>query len=142
MPVKLKDVVDRMAQGPITSADTIFLFKEYRAGKRKDTTEVTSKELGEQVAIESHILKPVIRSGSIHRYEAVSTALVLFPYEVKNNEARLFTAKELQGNYPLAWGYLNRNKRLLESREQGKFKDAQWYRFGRTQNLGMWEQPN
>ena len=26
-------------------------------------------------------------------------------------------------------------------REKGQFKDEQWYRFGRTQKLGMWEQP-
>jgi hypothetical protein len=47
----------------------------------------------------------------------------------------------MQGRFPLAWDYLNRNRTLLAGREKGKFKDAQWYRFGRTQNLGMWEQP-
>ena len=47
----------------------------------------------------------------------------------------------MQKSYPLAWAYLERNKKLLESREKDAFKDAQWYRFGRTQNLGMWEQP-
>ncbi len=30
MPVKLSAVVDRMSQGPITSADTVYLFKQYR----------------------------------------------------------------------------------------------------------------
>ena len=30
----------------------------------------------------------------------------------------------MKRDYPLAWDYLNRNKRLLESREKGKFKDA------------------
>jgi hypothetical protein len=29
----------------------------------------------------------------------------------------------------------------LESREKNAFKDAQWYRYGRNQNLGLWEQP-
>lgn len=47
----------------------------------------------------------------------------------------------MKHRYPLAWDYLNRNRRLLEGREKGKFKDEHWYRFGRTQNLGMWEQP-
>jgi hypothetical protein len=47
----------------------------------------------------------------------------------------------MRRDYPLAWSYLNRNRNLLESREKQKFKDEQWYRFGRTQNLGMWEQP-
>jgi hypothetical protein len=42
--------------------------------------------------------------------------------------------------FPKAWNYLLQNKKKLESREKDAFKDSQWYRFGRTQNLGMWEQ--
>ena len=140
MPVKLGDVTSRIYQGPITSADTVYLFKEFGPG-RKGTTEVVSAELGEPILIESAVLKRVARSGSIGRYSATPTALVLFPYELKDCEARLFTPKEMQGRFPLAWDYLNRNRTLLAGREKGKFKDAQWYRFGRTQNLGMWEQP-
>ena len=141
MPVKLGDVTARMYQGPITSADTVYLFKDFRTGKKKNTTKVFSKELDMWVAIESCILKCVVRSGDIRRYSAEGTALVLFPYEVEDTSARLFSPSEMQREYPLAWDYLNRNKKLLENREKGKFKDAQWYRFGRTQNLGMWERP-
>ena len=36
--------------------------------------------------------------------------------------------------------YLQLNRKLLQDREDGKFCDEQWYRFGRTQNLGIWEQ--
>jgi hypothetical protein len=139
--VKLGDVATRMYQGPITSADTVYLFKEIRAGKKKGITEVFSQELDEWVLIEPSILKPVIRSGSIYRYRAEPTAFVIFPYQVKDRSARLFSRFEMEYDYPLAWNYLNRNKKLLESREKGKFKGLRWYRFGRTQNLGMWEQP-
>ena len=141
MPVKLGDVVARMYQGPITSADTVYLFKEFRRDKDSSTIEVFSKELNEWVQLESGILKEVVRSGSIQRYRAIPTALVLFPYEVKQCSARLHSVDELQRSYPLAWAYLIRNKKLLEGREKGRFKTAQWYQFGRTQNLGMWEQP-
>jgi hypothetical protein len=47
----------------------------------------------------------------------------------------------MKRDYPMGWDYLNRNRKLLENREKGRFKDVEWYRFGRTQNLGMWEQP-
>ncbi|PZS04481.1 MAG: restriction endonuclease subunit M [Candidatus Chloroheliales bacterium] len=140
MPVKLGDIASRMYQGPITSADTVYLFKQYTL-QEDSTTVVLSQELGDWFKIESVMLKPVVRSGSIHRYEAVPTAQVLFPYEVINNKARLYSPEEMAHNYPLAWEYLNRNKKLLEDREGGKFRDAQWYRFGRNQNIGMWEQP-
>jgi len=140
MPVKLRDVATRMYQGPITSADTIFLFKEYQC-EAGNTVDVWSKELGRLIKIEWDVLKPVVRSGNINRYSANPTALVLFPYKVEDCRARLYTPAEMQEQYPFAWAYLKQNKRLLEDREKGKFKDHQWYRFGRSQNLGMWEQP-
>jgi hypothetical protein len=115
--------------------------KDFRSEKTKRVTKVLSQELNEWVELESAILKPVIRSGSIGRYYANPTALVLFPYEVKDCSAQLYIPSELNQEYPLTWKYLNRNKKMLESREQGRFKDSHWYRFGRTQNLGMWEQP-
>jgi type I restriction-modification system DNA methylase subunit len=140
MPVKLGDVAPRIFQGPITSADTIYLFEQFRQ-KKKKITEVFSRELEEWVPVESGILKAVVRSGSIHRYSAKPTALVLFPYEVSECRARPFTVEEMRTHFPQAWDYLTRNRKELESREGGKFRDKEWYRFGRTQNLGMWEQP-
>ncbi len=140
MPVKLGDVCSRMFQGSITSADSVFLFKEFKAA-RKGMIEGLSKELEKAAEIEAGILKRVVRSGSIGRYHAQPTALVLFPYAVKNNEARLFTPAEMQDRFPAAWDYLKQNRRLLEDREDASFKDKEWYRFGRSQNLGLWEQP-
>ncbi|MHB1391249.1 MAG: Eco57I restriction-modification methylase domain-containing protein [Thermoleophilia bacterium] len=140
MPVKLGDVTNRIYQGPITSADPVFLFKAFQPGK-KGTIEVEPSKAGLKILLESAILKRVVRSGSVGRYFATPTALVLFPYEVEDREAQLFTQRELQTRFPLAWEYLEQNRDLLAGREKGKFKDTQWYRFGRTQNLGLWEQP-
>lgn len=140
MPVKLANVIERAYQGPITSADNVYLFKEFRAGKTKATTEVFSKQQNKWITIESNILKAVVRSGDIGRYRARPTTQVLFPYAIEGNSSRLFTPEEMQKTYPLAWNYLNLHKHFLETREKESFKDIQWYRFGRTQNLGMWEQ--
>jgi adenine-specific DNA-methyltransferase len=137
---RLSDVTDRIYQGPITSADSVFLFKQYKDGTGA-ICEVFSKELEEWVQIENTLLKPVVRSGDIGPYHAHVEARVLFPYEVRGVEARLYSPSEMKQRFPLAWRYLNGNRPLLEQREQGKFADAQWYRFGRTQNLGAWEQP-
>ncbi len=141
MPTKLGDVAKRLYQGPITSADTIYLFKNFELENSNNVTiRVFSQQLNEWVNLENQILKSVVRSGDIHRYSATPTALVLFPYAVADGQAKLFTANEMQKQFPMAWDYLVQNKKFLEQREQGKFKDANWYRFGRTQNLGMWEQ--
>jgi len=139
MPTKLGDVAQHIFVGLQTSADTVFLFKEY-LNDTEDVVDVRSKKLDKWVKLERDILKPVVRSGNISRYSANPTVLVLFPYNVAECTARLYTPTELRDRYPMAWAYLTENKRRLESREKGKFKDLQWYRFGRAQNLGMWEQ--
>ncbi len=140
MTPKLRDVVTGMFVGQQTSADTVYLFKESKP-RKKGTITVFSAELEEWVDIENTILNHVVRSGSIHRFSAVPTALILFPYKVKDRSARLYSEEEMKTSFPMAWNYLQRNRPLLEKREKGRFKDSQWYRFGRTQNLGMWEQP-
>ena len=140
MPVKLGDVVDRIYQGPITSADTVFLFKDFKDDNDK-LIFVFSKENGDWIKLEKGVLRKVIRSGSIGRYWANTTAYVLFPYAITETGANLLTSKEFESKYPLAWTYLEKNKKLLENREKGAFKDMQWYRFGRNQNLAMWEKP-
>jgi Eco57I restriction-modification methylase/TaqI-like C-terminal specificity domain len=140
-PVKLSQVVNRIFQGAITSADTVFLFKEYKLAGDSSRCEVFSPESDFWVELESSILKPVVRSGRVSHYHAEPSALVLFPYEVWNSSARLYTESEMKRLFPLAWDYLNINKKLLENREKSKFRDEEWYRFGRRQNLGLWEQP-
>ncbi len=136
----LGDVAKRIFQGVITSADTVFLFKEFEfIGKSK--VRVYSKELQEKVVLEANILKRVVRSGDIGRYHAQSTCLVLFPYKVENDQARLTLCEGDRIELSTAWDYLKQCKKILENREGGKFRDDEWYRFGRTQNIGMWEQP-
>ncbi len=137
-PTRLGDVGDIFV-GLQTSADTVFLFKN-QLRTSEDVIRLHSKELNEVVDIESGILRRVVRGGDVDRFAAIPTALVLFPYEIKNSTARLLTLDELGSRFPLALQYLSRNRRLLESRESGKFRDHQWYRFGRNQNVGMWDQ--
>lgn len=43
--------------------------------------------------------------------------------------------KILEQEVPSTWEYLLENKKILENRENGKFKDKEWYRFGRNQNI-------
>lgn len=141
LPHRLSDVTSRIFQGLITSADPVFLFKDFRTTGKAGEVEVFSQELQQWRSVEEGILKPVIRSGSIHRFRADSNARILFPYDVESCSARLLSAEEMQRDYALTWNYLNENKSVLEAREGGKFQDSDWYRFGRSQNLGLWEQP-
>jgi Eco57I restriction-modification methylase/TaqI-like C-terminal specificity domain len=140
-PTKLGDVAARIFVGQQTSADPVFLFTRTEPGGAREFIRVWSDQLNGWREIEADILRPVVRSGSIGRYTATPTASVLFPYRVVNQQAELLLVRELRKNYPRAWEYLQENMTVLKDREKGKFRDEQWYRFGRSQNLGMWEQP-
>src|ERR1035438_4742207 len=137
MPVKLEDIAD-MFVGLQTSADTVFLFKDYTNGK-SPLAKVWSKELEEEVEIERALLKPVVRSGKIGRYWATRTAAVLFPYTLTGPAAQLLARIELRKEFPHAWKYLLRNQRLLEAREHGKFEEEWWQLY--PKNLELWEDP-
>ena len=65
---------------------------------------------------------------------------MLFPYELIEDSAMLIGASDLIDAFPKTWSYLQSTKAILEAREGGKFHDLEWYRFGRNQNLSLWEQ--
>ena len=134
----LADVANKIFVGLQTSADTVFLFKTFKA-KGKTHYIVFSKELDREVTIESSLLKKVVRSGDIGRYYAEPKALVLFPYKIENGKETLISQKELEKAYPLTWEYLKENKKVLEEREHGKFKVSGWYQLY-PKNLDGWEQ--
>ena len=138
MPVKLGDIA-HIFVGLQTSADTVFLFKEYERTSA-GTTKVYSKELKQDVELESRLLKPVVRSGSIGRFWAEPTALVLFPYKPVAGKFQLIPESEMKQSFPKTWDYLVANKRLLAGRERGRFKGTGWYQLY-PKNLDAWEQP-
>ncbi|HUW08685.1 MAG TPA: hypothetical protein VM537_03105, partial [Anaerolineae bacterium] len=138
MPVKLGSIA-HIFVGLQTSADTVFLFKQSQH-QDADTIIVNSKSLGSLTELEARLLKPVVRSGSIGRFWATPTALVLIPYESVNGEAKLIPQSRMIGEYPKTWQYLAANKRLLSERERGKFRGTGWYQLY-PKNLDVWEQP-
>jgi type I restriction-modification system DNA methylase subunit len=128
-----------MSVGLQTSADTVYLFEKFRVHD-ENTMEVFSRSLKEWVKIEKQCLKSVVRSGSISRYWALPTVLILFPYDVSSTNATLIAPENLSKRFPLAWDYLQSNRELLAGREKKSFDDTKFYRFGRSQNIGAWEQ--
>lgn len=95
------DKLSSMFVGLQTSADTVFLFKDSSISS-EILTKVYSKESKKFVEIETSLLMPVIRSGSIGRYHANATALVLFPYQNDNDRIILIPQNEMQTKFPNA----------------------------------------
>jgi len=140
--VPLGGVATRIAQGVITGADKVFLFDMVKAvGTGDALVTVVSSQLDSPVEIEQAILKPVVRSGSVDRFDARPTVLALFPYSVGQGAARLYEPGEMQSMFPRAWEYLACCRSVLLARENGRFRGDEWYQYSRSQNLSFWEQP-
>ena len=134
----LSEVASEIFVGLQTSADDVFLFKKYDTGEK--VIHVWSDVLQKKVQIESSLLKSVVRSGNINRYIAQPTALVLFPYKIDNNEAKIISQDSMEKKFPLAWHYLKQNEKFLRQRESNKFDHEEWYGLMRK-NLEKWEGP-
>ena len=136
MPVKLKDVADRIFQGLVTGADPVFILSD--VGRGRYASEATQTEH----RIERELMHPLCKgSVNIRRYHVNAlTKSILFPYRLIEGKAVLLTTKELSERYPAAWDYLKTNRSMLEARERGKWKHDKWYAFGRSQNLSEMEQ--
>lgn len=136
MPIKLGDVAERILQGLVTGADSVFVLADRHKGRYfSDATEQVHR-------LERSLMHRLCKgSVNIRRYWVSElTKSILFPYRLAGDEAILLTPEELKADYPLAWKYLQRNRRALESRERGKWRNDRWYALGRSQNLSQMEQ--
>ena len=128
--VTLGDIAD-IEVGVQTSADKIFLF-ETILKKSNEVTEVLPKESEKSVKLEVALLRPCCKGSRGSEY------LLLFPYD---SNGALIPEVTFRKQFPLAWKYLIQNRDTLEGREKGKFKGANWYRFGRQQGFSTCNKP-
>ena len=122
--------------GVQTSADQIYQLK--RLGPdRYEQKPPKGEKRGCVFRIEDEVMKPLISGSEAKRYLVPKTeTYLLFPYSVAGGQATLIPATTMRNNYPLAWAYLRGHEKVLRDREEGKFNDNEWWRFGRSQNIG------
>jgi type I restriction-modification system DNA methylase subunit len=138
MPVKLGDIADIFV-GLQTSADDVFIMDLLEQTSR--TLRLKSKALDTEWVFEKGVLFPLVSGTDVNRYcDLPERQYILFPYKVDGASVELIPFDVISKNYPKTAAYLLKNKDRLEERERGKFKGYEWYRFGRSQNLGIQEQ--
>jgi len=140
MPVKLKDVAERMSQGIRTSANEVYVLDL----RSTDGNLVTaySEQLKREVKLERKAVSLFLQGREIKRYRILpSGKVVLMPYRIKAGNAELIPERQFQERFPKAYEYLCENKRYLEERERGSFRGSNWYAFGRLQNVDLMLMP-
>jgi hypothetical protein len=135
MPNKLGDVANIFV-GLQTSADDVYIMDLIAETER--TWRLRSKALGKDWTFEKKLLHPLVSGTDVARYGPLpNRQYILFPYRVQDGSVTLIKFQAIERKCPKTAAYLSENKKRLEGRENGAFRDAQWHRFGRSQNLGI-----
>ncbi|RHW41946.1 endonuclease [Neobacillus notoginsengisoli] len=126
----LGEITD-ISVGLQTSRDEIYIF----IPENETANTFIFNYKGKRYEIEKSICRPAIYDLSFDVFESIQgNAQMIFPYEIKDEEAHLLEEIILKNDYPLAWSYLNEFKTVLEKRSlQGR--NPIWYQFGRSQSL-------
>jgi type I restriction-modification system DNA methylase subunit len=134
----LSNATRQIFQGLITGADPIYIFED--RGMR-GLHQVVATKAGAELELEPDLLHPLASGSDVERYALRTlSSVLLFPYCRDKDEMRLITEGELQ-TLPLTWEYLRANEPELRGREKGKMDHDGWWAFGRTQSLGLHDQP-
>ena len=122
IPIKLGDVA-HIFQGLVTGADKVFIIPL-------------------RCRLETGITKPFLQTGLLTPYVTPTASdRIIFPYEIIEGKACLVSIEELKRRYPKTWDYLLTRREELMNREHGKWRHANWYAFGRSQNLTQMDMP-
>jgi len=114
-------------QGIKTSADKIYIVEERE--RRGDLIKIYSRQDETEHWLESGLLNPLIKGGDSRNYRLAKTdRLILFPYSKGGAaKSRLLSGGEIATHYPQTWRYLEKHRKYLENRENGKMTGAGWY---------------
>ena len=123
-------------QGLITSADAIYHLRRLGPNLYRNAA-------GAAVTIEDAIMLPLVSGKDVSRWATPTPVWhILFPYSADAaGRMRLMTTDAIAAFFPLAWVYLDSHQATLRKRENGKFNDNAWHRFGRSQGLDKQDRP-
>jgi type I restriction-modification system DNA methylase subunit len=99
MPVRLGDVVERMAQGIRTSANEVYVLELVSEGE--NLLQAQSKQLNRVVPLERDVVAPFLKGREIKPYQILpSSQVVIIPYRVKGGRIELIPEDELERKFP------------------------------------------
>ena len=107
----MSDVFDKIFQGIATSKDDVYFLYDCRVINPFEI-EGYSKYLKKNVVIENGLVKPLLKGEDVHRYEPLSSdRFVIFPYDLSNDKAKLFSEQQIATLFPKGYLYLKRVRR-------------------------------
>ncbi|OCB77244.1 Eco57I restriction-modification methylase domain-containing protein [Flavobacterium crassostreae] len=136
---KLKEICEGIYQGLITTGDDIFMLEGV---VKNDLFYGYSKELGQDVVLESTILKEVLKGQDIKRYLPLnSSKYVIYPHKLNSkNKTVPFEPEEFTNQFPLTEKYLSNFKQnLIDKKTRYKTNPKYWYSLHRSREIELFE---
>ncbi|GIK38000.1 MAG: hypothetical protein BroJett011_18330 [Chloroflexota bacterium] len=138
---KLQEVSARLFQGIRTSANEVYVLEDAIA--IGDLIEGFSASLNKRVRVEKELCINFVGGDQIGHYEVLpGTKIVLIPYEIVEDGARLIPLDELRFRYPETYSYFAANENALKLRERSKLAGTnEWHGFIYPKNLEVIREP-
>lgn len=132
----LSDVADVFV-GVQTSADKLYIIKN---GVMEGNFLTFTDPQKRTHSVERSILRPCFYKVKFDAYDSPApNASMIFPYQIHNGRAALYTVEEMQARFPRCWDYLNLHREQLAQRDLQGAEAEQWYCFGRSQSLTQFD---
>ncbi|WP_294297608.1 N-6 DNA methylase [uncultured Chryseobacterium sp.] len=144
--ISLKQIAE-ISVGLQTSDDKVYIFEPNQSNS---SSYIFSKN-GKIWEVEKDICLPAIYKLSFSAFDSIApNAQIIFPYEITNGKATLFTEEKLKNQFPLTYEYLLFHKEKLLQRKvdnksisdhyefaakKGDESKVKWFQFGRSQSL-------
>jgi Eco57I restriction-modification methylase/TaqI-like C-terminal specificity domain len=137
MRVKLSDIAARIFQGIIPGADKVYCLDLLNVNRGVATCR--SRALERDVRLELELLRGIVSGAEVTRYHLAETRMrVLYPYRAaEDRECELITPAAMADEFPHAFAYFKSTRRILDERDHGSAKGSTWYKYIRTQNIGL-----
>ena len=131
---------DNIFNGIHTSANDIYIF----VPTKEDKKHYLFSKKGVEYKIEKKITKPYFQTSSgednLNTYRTFKpNARVIYPYTPTKSGVELIPLATIQKKYPLAYGYLQKHKSVLNNPKRDikptPQTENEWHRYGRHQSL-------
>lgn len=132
----LGDVTERIFQGIIPGADSVYTIRIVE--ERPKVSTCFSKALNKRIEIETPLLRKIVSGINVSRYILSESEMrVIYPYKFIDEICYLIDPDTMAKSFPRALNYFKEVRAVLDKRDRGSAKGNEWYRYIRTQNIGL-----
>lgn len=112
----LESVSERIFQGLVTGADSVFILKFVKESGNEITA--YSKSLDREIVLEKALTRPLLKGADIKKWFVHEAEdIIIFPYALTKEGATLIDRETMKKQYHKVWAYFENNKDILENRE-------------------------